>query len=95
MVAKLNEMDMIVAELERANNRVAATERRNVRPILKIHDIYLLCGKELLRAEIESVRNGSDVANRYVNFTVRCVAAEADSSRQNCTFGKSNLRAQL
>lgn len=30
-VGKLAELDMIVAELERANNRVAAAERRNVR----------------------------------------------------------------
>ena len=29
-VAKLAELDMIVAELERANNRVASAERRNV-----------------------------------------------------------------
>ncbi|KAH8119090.1 CASP C terminal-domain-containing protein [Phellopilus nigrolimitatus] len=47
-VAKLSELDMIVAELERANNRVAAAERRN----------------ELLRAEMESVRSGSDTASR-------------------------------
>lgn len=31
MVAKLAEMDFIVADLERANSRVAAVERRNVR----------------------------------------------------------------
>ena len=29
-IGKLAELDMIVAELERANNRVAAAERRNV-----------------------------------------------------------------
>ena len=29
-VGKLAEMDMIVAELERANNRAASAERRNV-----------------------------------------------------------------
>lgn len=37
------EMDMLLADLERANSRVAAVERRN----------------ELLRAEIEGVRTGS------------------------------------
>ncbi|PAV18777.1 golgi membrane [Pyrrhoderma noxium] len=47
-LGKLAELDMILAELERANNRVAATERRN----------------ELLRAEMEAVRSGSDVQNR-------------------------------
>lgn len=30
VVAKLAEMDLIVADLERANSRVAAVERRNV-----------------------------------------------------------------
>lgn len=30
VVAKLTEMDMLVADLERANSRVAAVERRNV-----------------------------------------------------------------
>lgn len=30
-VAKLAELDMVVAELERANNRAASAERRNVR----------------------------------------------------------------
>ena len=39
---------MIVAELERSNNRAAAAERRN----------------ELLRAEIEAVRSGSDAASK-------------------------------
>ena len=29
-IGKLAEMDMIVAELERSNNRAAAAERRNV-----------------------------------------------------------------
>jgi hypothetical protein len=32
--AKLAEMDLIAADLERANSRVAAVERRNVRPRL-------------------------------------------------------------
>lgn len=31
VVARLAEVDMIVADLERANGRVAAVERRNVR----------------------------------------------------------------
>lgn len=32
VVAKLAEVDMIVADLERANSRVVTVERRNVRP---------------------------------------------------------------
>ncbi|KAF8520409.1 CASP C terminal-domain-containing protein [Hysterangium stoloniferum] len=48
VVAKLAEMDFIVADLERANSRVAAVERRN----------------EILRAEIEAVRSGNDSTDR-------------------------------
>ncbi|KAL0956421.1 hypothetical protein HGRIS_002569 [Hohenbuehelia grisea] len=48
VVAKLAEMDMIVADLERANSRVATVERRN----------------EMLRAEIEAIRSGSDASDR-------------------------------
>lgn len=32
VVAKLAEVDIIVADLDRANSRVATVERRNVRP---------------------------------------------------------------
>jgi homeobox protein cut-like len=34
VVSKLAELDMIVADLERANSRVATVERRNVCPFL-------------------------------------------------------------
>ena len=44
------EMDMMVADLERANSRVATVERRN----------------ELLRAEIEGAKTGSAGDERYV-----------------------------
>jgi hypothetical protein len=43
-LAKLAEVDMVVSDLARANERVAAMERRN----------------EMLRSEIESVRSGSE-----------------------------------
>lgn len=43
-LAKLAEVDMVVSDLARANERVAAMERRN----------------EVLRSEIESVRSGSE-----------------------------------
>ncbi|KAI5890717.1 uncharacterized protein SCHCODRAFT_02352021 [Schizophyllum commune H4-8] len=48
VVAKLAEMDMIVADLERANSRVATVERRN----------------EILRADIEALRSGADSSDR-------------------------------
>lgn len=46
--ARLQEMDLLTADLERANSRVAEVERRN----------------ERLRAEIEAVRSGSESAER-------------------------------
>ena len=46
--AKLAEMDMVVADLDRANTRVATVERRN----------------ELLRAEIESLKTGNERSDR-------------------------------
>lgn len=48
MSAKLAELDLVVADLNRANERVASIERRN----------------ELLRAEIETVRSGSQQAEK-------------------------------
>jgi homeobox protein cut-like len=50
VMGKLVEMDMMVADLERANSRVAAVERRN----------------ELLRAEIEGVRTGMGGDEKWV-----------------------------
>ncbi|THH03436.1 hypothetical protein EW145_g6255 [Phellinidium pouzarii] len=64
-VAKLGELDMIVAELERANNRVAAAERRN----------------ELLRAEIESVRSGSDAASKIAPLEIQISELTSESER--------------
>jgi homeobox protein cut-like len=52
VMGKLVEMDMMVADLERANSRVAAVERRN----------------ELLRAEIEGVRTGMGGDEKWVAF---------------------------
>jgi homeobox protein cut-like len=43
-LSKLAELDMVISDLARANERVATVERRN----------------EILRSEIESVRSGSE-----------------------------------
>ncbi|KAJ7072141.1 CASP C terminal-domain-containing protein [Mycena amicta] len=51
VVAKLAELDMVVADLERANSRVVTVERRN----------------EILRAEIETMRTGSESSDRQVD----------------------------
>ncbi|KAF8638030.1 hypothetical protein AX16_010662 [Volvariella volvacea WC 439] len=52
VIAKLAELDIIVADLDRANSRVAAVERRN----------------EILRAEIETLKSGSEGSERYAEF---------------------------
>ncbi|KAG8928609.1 hypothetical protein FRC02_006691 [Tulasnella sp. 418] len=58
-------MDMIVADLERANSRVATVERRN----------------ELLRAEIESIRSGSATNDKVKALESQVSDLESESSR--------------
>ncbi|KAF8331111.1 CASP C terminal-domain-containing protein [Cantharellus anzutake] len=65
VVARLAEIDMIVADLERANARVAAVERRN----------------ELLRAEIESVRSGSESEAKIKSLETDLADMEQETSR--------------
>ncbi|KDR75195.1 hypothetical protein GALMADRAFT_249156 [Galerina marginata CBS 339.88] len=48
VVAKLAEVDMIIADLDRANSRIVALEHRN----------------EILRAEIETTRSGTETSDR-------------------------------
>ena len=66
VVSKLAEVDMIVADLERANSRVAALERRNVGHILlsKEKPPHLPDSQEILRAETEAMRGGSESSER-------------------------------
>ncbi|KAF7979865.1 hypothetical protein HWV62_40631 [Athelia sp. TMB] len=63
VVAKLSEVDMIVADLERANSRVATVERRN----------------ELLRAEIEAIRSGSESAEKVKDLEFQIAELESES----------------
>ncbi|TFY80606.1 hypothetical protein EWM64_g3405 [Hericium alpestre] len=63
--AKLAEMDMIVADLERANTRVATVERRN----------------ELLRAEMESLRTGNESSERVVALKAHITSLESETER--------------
>lgn len=65
VVAKLGELDLIVADLERANGRVAAVERRN----------------EILRAEIESVKSGSQHVDRVKTLETQISDLENETSR--------------
>jgi homeobox protein cut-like len=67
VVAKLAELDMVVADLESANTRVATLERRNVGQrcfsLRSRADDYV---QELLRADIEALRSGSATSDRSV-----------------------------
>ncbi|CAE6403371.1 unnamed protein product, partial [Rhizoctonia solani] len=68
--AKLAEMDLIAADLERANSRVAAVERRN----------------EILRAEIETLRTGSDSIQRTQALEAQLAESDAEAQRLRVTF---------
>lgn len=65
VVAKLGELDLVVADLERANGRVASVERRN----------------EMLRAEIESVKAGSSEVGRVKELEGQVADLEGESAR--------------
>ncbi|KZT52259.1 hypothetical protein CALCODRAFT_94114 [Calocera cornea HHB12733] len=75
VMSRLAELEMLESDLERANSRVASVERRN----------------ELLRAEIEAVRSGSETADKYVLIKA-CDEPEVDLS-QGQGPGESDCRA--
>ncbi|KAG8711960.1 hypothetical protein FRC12_009099 [Ceratobasidium sp. 428] len=68
--AKLAEMDLMVADLERANSRVAAVERRN----------------EILRAEIEALRTGSDSVQRIQSLESQLSESDSEAQRLRVAF---------
>ncbi|PBK91487.1 hypothetical protein ARMGADRAFT_1106045 [Armillaria gallica] len=70
VVAKFAEVDMMVADLERANSRVATVERRN----------------EILRAEIEVLRSGSDTSDRAKSLQAQVTEYEAEMERTSQTL---------
>ncbi|OJT15752.1 Protein CASP [Trametes pubescens] len=65
VVAKLAELDMVVADLEHANSRVATVERRN----------------ELLRAEIEAMKTGHESAERIKEYESKVTELESETDR--------------
>ncbi|KAG6866697.1 hypothetical protein C0991_011356 [Blastosporella zonata] len=67
VIAKLAEVDMIVADLDRANSRVATVERRN----------------EILRAEIEAMRSGSDTSDRVKSLETQIADLEGESEHMS------------
>ncbi|KAG7527478.1 hypothetical protein FFLO_06893 [Filobasidium floriforme] len=64
-LAKLAEVDMVVSDLARANERVAAMERRN----------------EMLRSEIESVRSGSEGVEKTKRLEAQLADSESECAR--------------
>ncbi|CCM01147.1 uncharacterized protein FIBRA_03195 [Fibroporia radiculosa] len=62
VVAKLAELDMMAADLEQANSRVATVERRN----------------ELLRAEIEAIKSGKGHSDRVQDLENKITELEAE-----------------
>ncbi|KAH8828570.1 CASP C terminal-domain-containing protein [Flagelloscypha sp. PMI_526] len=67
VIAKLAEVDMMVADLERANSRVATVERRN----------------ELLRAEMETMRSGSETSEKVKALEAQISELEVEVERLN------------
>lgn len=63
--ARLQEMDLLTADLERANSRVAEVERRN----------------EKLRAEIELVRSGSESADKVKSLEMQISDLQSEAER--------------
>ncbi|KAJ3550102.1 hypothetical protein NM688_g5108 [Phlebia brevispora] len=65
VVSKLAELDMMVADLERANSRVVTVERRN----------------ELLRAEIEAMKSGHEGSDRVKQLEAKVAELESETDR--------------
>ncbi|KIM45231.1 hypothetical protein M413DRAFT_441914 [Hebeloma cylindrosporum] len=63
VVAKLAEVDMIIADLDRANSRIVALEHRN----------------EILRAEIETTRSGTETSDRVKSLESQITELENET----------------
>ncbi|KAG7098747.1 hypothetical protein E1B28_000657 [Marasmius oreades] len=65
VVSKLAEVDMIIGDLGRANSRIAALERRN----------------EILRAETETMRSGTESSEKVKSLENQVTSLEAETER--------------
>jgi homeobox protein cut-like len=73
---------MIVADLERANSRVATVERRNVSSFSpKIQYTTNPSLQEILRAEIESLRTGTETSALVKNLSSQITDLESECDR--------------
>ncbi|EIW82884.1 hypothetical protein CONPUDRAFT_71560 [Coniophora puteana RWD-64-598 SS2] len=88
VVSRLAEADMIMADLERANSRVALVEQRN----------------EALRAEIEAMRSGSETSEHVRSLTAQLesvtesydrLQASLDTQRASATEVEQDTRRRV
>ncbi|EJF65373.1 hypothetical protein DICSQDRAFT_50703 [Dichomitus squalens LYAD-421 SS1] len=78
VVAKLAELDMMVADLEHANSRIATVERRN----------------ELLRAEIEAMKSGHEGTARITEYETKVADLETETDRLSQAFEAQKAAAE-
>ncbi|KJA20707.1 hypothetical protein HYPSUDRAFT_1090310 [Hypholoma sublateritium FD-334 SS-4] len=76
VVSKLAEVDMIVADLDRANSRIVALEHRN----------------EILRAEIETMRSGTESSERVKNLEQQVADLETETETLSRSVEAQKLR---
>ncbi|PPR05860.1 hypothetical protein CVT26_010140 [Gymnopilus dilepis] len=80
VVAKLAEVDMIIADLERANSRIVTLEHRNVINILASPpSTYNISLQEILRAEIETTRSGTQTSEMVKSLESRIADLESET----------------
>ncbi|KAH9485122.1 Protein CASP [Psilocybe cubensis] len=77
VVSKLAEVDMIIADLDRANSRIVALEHRN----------------EILRAEIETTRSGTETSERVQTLESQVADLEAETETLSQSIETQKLRA--
>ncbi|KAI0823762.1 CASP C terminal-domain-containing protein [Trametes gibbosa] len=78
VLGKLTELDMMVADLEHANSRVATVERRN----------------ELLRAEIEAMKTGHESVERIKEYESKVAELESETDRLSQALESQKLAAE-
>ncbi|KAF8973105.1 CASP C terminal-domain-containing protein [Flammula alnicola] len=76
VVAKLAEVDMIIADLDRANSRIVALEHRN----------------EILRAEIETTRSGTETSERFKALESQIAALESETETLSHSIESQKVR---
>ncbi|PPQ89695.1 hypothetical protein CVT25_014096 [Psilocybe cyanescens] len=76
VIQKLAEVDMIIADLDRANSRIVALEHRN----------------EILRAEIETTRSGTETSERVKSLETQVVDLETETETLSQSIETQKLK---